>query len=431
VYNVWLVQQIKTGAAPGLSLAATHTNILFDRLLDVLVVWFGFGMGTRIGLAISVLVYTGGQLALWRKVAPLGWRAVAPLAVMLSYGWLFAVGFINFYIALGLGYYATALLWRGPRTWARWGAAIALLALGWLAHFVAVLMMAGVIVYAIVSERRSRKVKIGLFAAAAVLLVMAHVVLRFIYGEQQYTLEPQWRLGTDQVWLFSGRYARYSLALATLWIIGLVTLIRSKGARVVRDRVLHIYLLVALAGVLAPWGIRWVSYSVTLGLFPGRVTAIAAVFGCAVAARAQFRRRVLLFTSVVLVAFLLQMHRDQREVYEAEQEIEGVIARLPAGARVVSDVDWPIGRVQMWHLMDRACIGRVWDFGNYEAASGHFRIRAAEGNTILTWVPPEVDPVSTAALLKGRGVRVFEIYDDDEGHYHAREIDPAALPDVD
>ena len=69
VYNVWLVQLIHAGQAPGLSLATTHTNILFDLLLDHLVVWFGFGMGTKIGLAIAVVIHTGAQIALWRAVA--------------------------------------------------------------------------------------------------------------------------------------------------------------------------------------------------------------------------------------------------------------------------------------------------------------------------------------------------------------------------
>src|SRR5438270_13387489 len=61
VYNVWLVQQIKAGQAPGLALACTHTNILLDMLLDHLVVWFGFGLGSKLGLAFVVLLYTGGR----------------------------------------------------------------------------------------------------------------------------------------------------------------------------------------------------------------------------------------------------------------------------------------------------------------------------------------------------------------------------------
>jgi hypothetical protein len=107
-----------------------------------------------------------------------------------------------------------------------------------------------------------------------------------------------------------------------------------------------------------------------------------------------------------------------------------VVDQLPPGARVVSNVDWPLGRVQMWHLIDRACIGHVYDFGNYEASSGHFRIRALRGNTFLTWLPPEVDPVGSAVLLRRKGIPVYEIYDDDEGQYHVRQLDLDAMSDV-
>ena len=84
----------------------------------------------------------------------------------------------------------------------------------------------------------------------------------------------------------------------------------------------------------------------------------------------------------------------------------------------------------MWHMIDRAAMGYAYDFGNYEAASGHFRIRAERGNTLLTWVPPETEPVDTAVLLRGKGIPVYEIYDDDEGHYHARKLDLSAMQPV-
>jgi hypothetical protein len=436
VYNVWLVQQIKAGHTPGLSLATSHTNILFDLMLDYLVTWFGFGMGTKIGLATAVLIYTGGQITLWKTVAPKGWKAVSPLALMLSYGWLYAVGFINFYLALGLGYFAIALLWSAPRAQRRYIGAVALLAVAWAAHFVAVLMIMAIVIYAIVAERLAtgaerlaRRRMLMLFGVTAAAIGIGHVLLR-VYGHEQYNFEPQWRMGAEQVWLFSDRYGWFITAIALVWVAGLARLIWRRRAELLSDRVLHIYLLVALVAVLAPWGIRWISYSVTMGLLPPRITAIAAVFGCALAARAQIDRRFAILAGILALAFFAVFYRDMREFNDAEADIEQVIHQLPTGARVVSNVDWPLGRVQMWHLIDRACIGHVYDFGNYEASSGHFRIRVQPGNTFLTWVPPDVDPVGTAVLLRGKAMPVYEIYDDDEGQYHARRLDLSAMPDV-
>jgi hypothetical protein len=429
VYNVWLVQQIKAGQAPGLSLAFTHTNILFDVLLDHLVAWFGFGMGTKLGLAIAVVIYTGGQIALWRAVAPRGWRAVSPLALMFSYGWLYAIGFINFYVALGLGYFAIALLWKGRATRTRIAVVTALLLLAWTAHFVAVLMIVAVIGYVVIAARLSPRGKRLWFLIGALLLLAGHVFLR-LYGNEQYAFRPQWRLGPEQLWLFSDRYAWFPAAVALLWVIALVVLIRRKRSSILSDRVMQVYVLVALAGIFAPFGVRWISYSVTLGLLPGRITAIAAVFGCAIAARAEFGRRVLLAGSLATLAFFALLCGDTRRFNRAEAEIESVVHQLPRGSRIVSDLDWPESRVHMWHLIDRACIGYAYDFGNYEASSGHFRIRVEPGNTLLTWVPPEIDPVATAVLLRDKHIPVYEIYDDEEGHYHARELNLQEMPRV-
>jgi len=429
VYNVWLVQQIKAGQAPGLSLATTHTNILFDVLLDHLVAWFGFGMGTKLGLAIAVVIYTGGQIALWRAVAPRGWRAVSPLALMFSYGWLYAIGFVNFYIALGLGYFAIALLWKGRPTRSQTALVAALLLLGWTAHFVAVLMVVAVIGYFVIAARLSARGTRLWFLVAALFLLAGHAFLR-LYGNEQYAFRPQWRFGPEQVWLFSDRYASFAAAVALLWAIALVVLIRRKRSSILSDRVPQVYVLVALAGIFAPFGVRWISYSVTLGLLPGRITAIAAVFGCAIAARAEFGRRVLIAGSLVTLAFFALLYGDTRRFNRAEAEIESVVHQLPRGSRIVSDLDWPESRVHMWHLIDRACIGYAYDFGNYEAASGHFRIRVEPGNTLLTWVPPEIDPVATAVLLRDKGIPVYEIYDDEEGHYHARELNLQEMPRV-
>ena len=429
VYNVWLVQQIKAGQAPGVSLASTHTNILFDILLDHLVVWFGFALGTKIALAMAVLLYTGGQIALWRAVAADGWRAVSPVALMLSYGWLYAIGFTNFYIALGLGYYAIALMWSAPRSRGKIAASVALLAAAWAAHFVAVVMIAAIIGYVVVAERLSLRARLWLMGAAVTGSVAGHFFLRR-FGNEDFTFQPQWRTGAEQVWLFSDHYVWFTAALGLLWLGGLMLLVRRKRSAVLGDRVLQVYVLIALVGMLAPWGVRWISYSVTLGLLPGRIATIAAVFGCAVAARARFGNRLMLVTGAMALAFFALLHGDLREIYNAEDEMAAVVHQLPRGSRIVSDVDWPTGKVQMWHLMDRACIGYAYDFGNYEAASGHFRIQAKQGNTLLTWVSPEVDPVSTAVLLRGKGVPVYEIYDDEEGHYHARQLDLSRMPDV-
>ena len=38
----------------------------------------------------------------------------------------------------------------------------------------------------------------------------------------------------------------------------------------------------------------------------------------------------------------------------------------------------------IFHIVDRACIGRCFSYGNYEPGSGQFRVRASPDNRIAT-----------------------------------------------
>ena len=44
---------------------------------------------------------------------------------------------------------------------------------------------------------------------------------------------------------------------------------------------------------------------------------------------------------------------------------------------------FPGSRILIQHMLDRACIGYCFSYGNYEAASQQFYVRANEGNPYL------------------------------------------------
>jgi len=65
--------------------------------------------------------------------------------------------------------------------------------------------------------------------------------------------------------------------------------------------------------------------------------------------------------------------------------MEKVISMLPPGQRVVSPIMDDEMRINaLSHMVDRVCIGRCFSYGNYEPSTGQFRIRALEGNPIVT-----------------------------------------------
>jgi hypothetical protein len=56
---------------------------------------------------------------------------------------------------------------------------------------------------------------------------------------------------------------------------------------------------------------------------------------------------------------------------------------------VVADIDRPHFRsYDLNMLLDQACIGHCFSYGNFEASTGQFRLRAKRGNTIIAWDRP-------------------------------------------
>src|ERR1700674_1417639 len=113
VYNAWLAQLIERGQAPGLYLARQWNNVLFDLLLLKFENLFGLSVAQKIVVPLCVLIFFWGAFALLAAVARRPPWFLLPCLLMLAYGWTFNVGFFNYYLSLGLGFFATALVWSG------------------------------------------------------------------------------------------------------------------------------------------------------------------------------------------------------------------------------------------------------------------------------------------------------------------------------
>src|SRR5258708_2893525 len=113
VYNAWLAQLIERGQAPGLYLARQWNNVLFDLLLLKFGKLFGLAAAQKILVPLCVLVFFWGAFALIAAVSRRPPWFLLPCLAMLAYGWTFNVGFFNYYLSLGLGFFATAFIWSG------------------------------------------------------------------------------------------------------------------------------------------------------------------------------------------------------------------------------------------------------------------------------------------------------------------------------
>jgi hypothetical protein len=352
LYNAWLAQLIQEGRAPGLRLVTQYTNVLVDWLLAPMVAHLGALWAQRLICALLVLIFFTGVMRFLREPA---WAA--PWVAILSYGFVFQYGFLNFYLATGLVFWALALgVWGAP-----------LVALAVLAHPVPVAWLLGVLAYRFIAGRVQPKTQVLLcllgIGAIAVLRIVLLANFRAVWGSRQFFYVA----GADQALLYGNDYAWVSLAMLLLLVL-LCVRKPSFGMDA------QLYWLTAAVVALIPFevgGGRLISQRLSLyaailalnALRPPRWPRVALGLGLAAAA-----------------LFFALLFRDMGTASRIERKLAQLV---PSGGQVMAFLPDPPGhRVPFQHLISRACIGRCFDFANYEAATGQFRIRAQPGNPI-------------------------------------------------
>src|ERR1700738_560226 len=113
VYNAWLAQLIEKGQAPGLYLVRQWNNVLFDWILLHVANVVGFGAAEKIAVSACVFIFFWGVFAFVAAASGRPPWFLAPSIAMLAYGYSFNMGFLNYYLSVGLACFSLALLWRG------------------------------------------------------------------------------------------------------------------------------------------------------------------------------------------------------------------------------------------------------------------------------------------------------------------------------
>ena len=378
-YNAWLAQLIARGEAPGLSIEPQWTNVLFDLLLGML---WGLGpvAAQRIAVAAAVLVFYWGALQFVRTAARRDPWWVAPLVGVLAYGWVFHAGFFNFYISLGLCFWALAWMWRR-----RFAPAVAVLALASTAHALAVLWTIGVTVYLAIWRGLRPRYRGLLAVGAAASLAVARILLAHRFQTVWYPQQIAAATGADQLWVYGSGFQLLAAAAIGIggWLFALF--LRRRGwRRLVLSPPAQMAFVTAAVVVLLPSRIQVPGYGHALGFVAERMSLATAVSVCAVLASMRARRAEAAVAAVLAAAFFTLLYTQQRAVNRTEERLERAVALLPRHARVISALSDPEARVDpLVHLIDRACIGRCFSYGNYEPATRQFRVRAAAGNPIV------------------------------------------------
>src|SRR5712664_2280895 len=171
VYNAWLAQLIERGQAPGLHVARQWNNILFDLLLLKLGNLLGLAAAQKVLVPLCVLIFFWGAFALLAAVSGRAPWFLLPCLAMLAYGWTFNLGFFNYYLSLGFGFFATAIVWSGRGKELILVAPLAALAL--IAHPQGFVWLVGCIGYVVLWRVFSGTWKLAVPGAAILVVVVA------------------------------------------------------------------------------------------------------------------------------------------------------------------------------------------------------------------------------------------------------------------
>jgi hypothetical protein len=417
VYNAWLTQLVEKGQAPGLYIVRQWNNVLFDWMLLHTANVLGFPAAEKIVVSLCVLIFFWGVFAFVAAVSGQAPWFIAPCIAMLAYGYSFNMGFLNYYLSLGLASFSLALLWQGRGFERLCGLILVPVVL--LAHPVGVLWLAGTALYLILWTTLSNGWKPVAPAAALLLL----------FGVRWYLAHETWfpvdwahdpfyiMNGADQVRLYGERYATLAwtvLALGAFCIVVAVILERHDASFWRSLRLPAEWYLVAIIAVAClPENLRPSITGGWIGLLASRLTTLTAIFGLCLLSCLQPRKWHLAGFGACAIVFFVFLYQDTLVLNRMESGAEHLVSGLPLGTRVIATIWAPPGsRVSfIGHIADRACIGHCFSYANYEPSSGQFRIRARPGSPVVSASDDDTEDMQAGEYeVQDEDLPVMEIF---------------------
>jgi hypothetical protein len=418
---------IESGRAPGLAIVPQTTNVLFDLMLSGLFKAFGAEAAQRISVSLAVLTFVWGAFAFVSVVAGRRAWGLMPAIAMLTYGWVLHMGLFNFYLSLGLCFWALALAWEWkPR---RVAAAAPVLIVAYVAHGLPVAWTVALLAYLWLARRMTPPKRAILMAVSLAAMVAARAV---VTGMMSYIWLPQQMVeitGTDQLWVFDGKYLAPFLGLLLVSVLLFVRLLGASGARnVVSGLPFQIGVLSAAGVFIVPTRLQIPGYNHALVYIAERMSLAVGICLCALLAAAPMRAYHRYAMGVVALLFFGFLYRDEGALNAFEDRMTRLVSQLPPGQRVVSAINDPTLRISaLTHMIDRACLGRCYSYANYEPSTAQFRIRAVAENPIVVSTYADSSHLQEGSyIVKQSDVPLYQVDLDPAGHMAIRILTAGA-----
>lgn len=388
VYNAWLAQLIEQGKAPGLYVVRQWNNVLFDILLLNLVKLFGFALAEKFAASLCVLVFFWGVFALMKAAASQPPWFLTPGIAMLTYGHVFHLGFMNYYLSIGLGCIGLALLWPLRRDGLI--ASVLLAPVMLLAHPIGLLWLVGAGCYRLLWVKLPGRWRLIVPAGAIAACFAVCWYVSHAGYEVQWREVPVWRMtGADQFHVFGLRYMNFTWVFIALAVMStaLAVLRRSRDEQIwERLRLpLELYAVSFVTTILLPENIHTDPTGGWIGELATRLTLISGIFALCWLAALPARRWHLFAYGALAVVYFGFIYQDTAFMNRMEANAEKVTQQLPFGTRALATIYAPGDyRTPFLHIPDRACIGHCFLVSNYEPSTKQFRIRVKEGSPVVT-----------------------------------------------
>ena len=325
--NAWLSQWIESGRPQGMISVSHTTNILFELILSCLYRAAGAELAQRLAVSMAVLTFVWGAFAFVTAVGGRKPLHMLPCIAMLAYGWVFHMGFYNFYLSLGLCFWALSVAWKMERQHAPMAAALLLLA--YSAHAMPVVWTLALLCYLWLVNRTKTHRRVFVTGAWLLAMILLNAALTYCTRAHWSVQQIALTTGADQVWVFDGKYYFVLIGLLLVWGLLFMAMLRKSGAESVVSGVpFQLCVISAAAVFILPSTVLIPGFQHTLVYSAERMSLGVGVCVCAMLGGARprvFEKYALLAVSLVFFGFL---YRDERALNSFEDRMTDTVARL-------------------------------------------------------------------------------------------------------
>lgn len=332
IYNSWMAGLIENGRTLGVAMVHQWTNVLFDLMLSGLFKVLGAEAAQRISISIVVLTFVWGAFAFVSVVSGRRSWHLMPSIAMLAYGWVFHMGFFNFYFSLGLCFWAMALAWE----WKPWRIAAAggIFLLAYLAHALPVAWAFGLLTYVWLARGRAPFSRACLTTSFVLALLALHAAMGRMMISRWSPAQLTMATGLDQVWVFDSKYYIVLMGLLIVWGMLFLALVRGSGARQVVAGIPFQLCILSAAGVsILPGTVLVPGFYHALGFIAERMSLGVAVCVCALLGTVRPRTPIRWALVVVAIVFFGFLYSDERTLNGFEDRMQNLVALAPSQPR--------------------------------------------------------------------------------------------------